>query len=88
MTEVRDQGGCLSSYAHAAAAAVETNMAVAGGKLERLSVQRLVDCVGQAEGGREGGREGGLVGCKGCNGGGGLTAVRYVVEEEGGVLPL
>jgi len=88
VTGVRDQGVCLSSYAHAAAAAVETNMAVAGGRMERLSVQRLVDCVGAAEGGREVGREEGLVSCKGCYGGWGLTALRYVVEEEGGVLPL
>lgn len=79
VTPVRDQGVCLSSYAHAAVAALETNVAVGGGALERLSVQSLIDCVAPGDG---------AVTCKGCNGGWPLTALGWVKEEGKGTLPL
>jgi cathepsin L len=82
VTPVRDQGTCLGSWAAASAAALETAAAVAGAPLERLSVQRLLDCVMTPA-------PGSAVNSRGCGGGWPLTALSHVKDmEPGGMLPL
>lgn len=82
VTPVHDQGTCLGSWAAASAAALETAAAVAGAPLERLSVQRLLDCAVTP-------MPGAAIVSKGCSGGWPLTALTHVRDvEPAGMLPL
>jgi hypothetical protein len=84
---VRDQGVCMCAYAHAAAAALETAIAVAGGVLTPLSVQSLVDCVGGKEDeDTDTDTHTHIIASKGCNGGWPLTALTHIQTQGQGKL--
>ncbi len=50
VTDVKDQGICGSSWAYAAASAIESNHFVIERELLTLSTQQLIDCVPKTAG--------------------------------------
>ena len=71
VTEPRNQGHCGSCYAFAAVEAIESAVAMAGGELQDLSVQQIVDCAV------------GDYGNLGCNGGLMNFVYDYLLEAGG-----
>jgi len=55
ITPVKDQGSCGSCWAHSAAEAVESRLAMNGGPLVPLSVQQIVSCDTESQAGCGGG---------------------------------
>lgn len=79
VNDVKDQGSCGSCWTFSAIAALETQYALASGKLLSLSEQDMVDCCKREK----------LPGsvqtcCMGCNGGLMDYAFQYMVDQQGG----